>query len=387
MTTNLPFSSGEFDLRLQRAQECLYRANLDAMVLTTPANFRYFTGLDSQFWESPTRPWFLIVPTEGPAIAIVPSIAEIVMGRCAVGSVMTWPSPQPDDEGVSLLAATLNSLSGCFKKIGFELGRECTLRMPVLDFLRVRELLISEVVDASACIWEIRNIKSTAEISKIRQVCQVVSQSFAGLPALAQCGMSESEITRHLTLDILNRGVHHVPFMACASGPGGYDQIITRGSHRKLVAGDVMIIDVGATIDGYFCDFDRNYSVGPLSDKARHVHDAVWLATEAGINSARAGSTVHDLWQAMTRVLNNAGMRGNNVGRLGHGLGLQLTEPPSNSSNDHTVLQPGMVITIEPGMEYEPGKTIVHEENIAITEDGFAELLTIRAPREMWSIS
>ncbi|TCG02915.1 peptidase M24, partial [Paraburkholderia steynii] len=85
--------------------------------------------------------------------------------------------------------------------------------------------------------------------------------------------------------------------------------------------------------------------------------------------------------------LEGAGMRGNNVGRLGHGLGLQVTEPPSNSAADEAVLEPGMVITIEPGMEYEPGKMIVHEENITITEDGFADVLTVRAPREMWAIN
>jgi Xaa-Pro dipeptidase len=84
----------------------------------------------------------------------------------------------------------------------------------------------------------------------------------------------------------------------------------------------------------------------------------------------------------MTKVLEDAGMRGNNVGRLGHGLGLQLTEPPSNMPGDDTVLEPGMVITIEPGMEYAADRMIVHEENVVITADG-AQLLTRRAPREM----
>jgi Xaa-Pro dipeptidase len=81
-------------------------------------------------------------------------------------------------------------------------------------------------------------------------------------------------------------------------------------------------------------------------------------------------------------VLEPAGMRRNNVGRMGHGLGLQLTEPPSNKADDTTVLRPGMVITIEPGMEYAAGKMIVHEENIWITESG-PQLLSRRAPREM----
>jgi Xaa-Pro aminopeptidase len=71
-----------------------------------------------------------------------------------------------------------------------------------------------------------------------------------------------------------------------------------------------------------------------------------------------------------------------NVGRSGHGLGMQLTEPPSNMPGDETELVPGMVMTVEPGYEYSPGKMIVHEENLVITEDG-CELLTRRAPREM----
>ena len=84
----------------------------------------------------------------------------------------------------------------------------------------------------------------------------------------------------------------------------------------------------------------------------------------------------------MNTIIQDAGAIGNNVGRLGHGLGLQLTEPPSHRPGDNTEILEDMVLTIEPAMEYAPGKMIVHEENIAITKDG-ANLLTKRAPREM----
>ena len=113
----------------------------------------------------------------------------------------------------------------------------------------------------------------------------------------------------------------------------------------------------------------------------------VWHATQAGIDAARPGITAEDLWAAQNKMLAAAGAEpGNNVGRSGHGLGLQLTEPPSNMPGDATVLQTGMVMTIEPGFEYSPGKMIVHEENLVITEDG-CDLLTCRAPREMPVIS
>jgi len=103
---------------------------------------------------------------------------------------------------------------------------------------------------------------------------------------------------------------------------------------------------------------------------------------QAGIDAARPGATTTDLWRAMAAVLEEAGSLGNNVGRMGHGLGMQLTEWPSNRPGDDTPLVPGMVMTIEPGMEFAPGRMMVHEENIAVTENG-CELLTIRAEREM----
>ena len=88
----------------------------------------------------------------------------------------------------------------------------------------------------------------------------------------------------------------------------------------------------------------------------------------------------------MARIVEEAGSIGNNVGRIGHGLGLQLTEPLLHMPGDGTVIAPGMVLTIEPGMEYAPGKMVVHEEKVVVTEEG-AVLVTARAPRELPRLS
>jgi Xaa-Pro dipeptidase len=386
---NIPmFEKAEFDARIGRVQQSMRRRELDALVITAPPNFRYFSGYDTQFWESPARPWFLVIPAEGETIAVIPEIGEpVIAAMGTVGSIKTWPAPRPKDEGVSLLSQTLLDLPRRFQRIGFELGRESVLRMPILDFLQVQKNLgATQAVDGSPCIWDVRNIKSAAEIEMIRTSAQIVSRSFGALPGFARIGATEADVCRSLTVDILTRGAHAVPFMACASGEGGYPEIISRPKARELREGDVLIVDVGATVHGYFCDFDRNYAVGKISDAAARAHEAVWLATEAGIQAARPGTKVSDLWRIMMDILEPAGMRSNNVGRLGHGLGLQLTEPPSNNSDDEAVLEAGMVITIEPGMEYAEGKMIVHEENIAISESG-PILLTTRAPREMLSIN
>lgn len=384
---NLPFALEEYEERLQRIQSSMRFRDLDAIVVTTAANFRYFTGLDTQFWESPTRPWFLVLPSNGESIAVVPGIAEVPVSKSAVGSIRTWNSPCPEDEGVSLLASVLKALRARFGRLGFELGMESTLRMSLLDYQRLTSLVSPlTIVDGASCLWEVRNIKSVAEVEKIRKSCAIVGQSLSELPGFASKGSTEFEVCRDLSIDMLKHGIHTIPYMACASGQGGYDQIIARGSDRELRDGDLLVIDVGATVDGYFCDFDRNYAVGKISDNVLRANDAVWRATEAGIHAARSGAHTGDLWAAMTDVLMKEGMKASTIGRCGHGLGLQLTEPPSNRRGDMALLMPGMVITLEPGMEYESGKLIVHEENILITEDGLPELLTTRAPRELWQI-
>ncbi|WP_374728597.1 hypothetical protein [Caballeronia sordidicola] len=87
--------------------------------MTAPPNYRYFTGYDTQFWESPARPWFLVIPARGETIAVVPEIGEPVVATYAVGSIRTWPAPRPQDEGVSLLSSTLSELPRRFGRIGF----------------------------------------------------------------------------------------------------------------------------------------------------------------------------------------------------------------------------------------------------------------------------
>ena len=151
---------------------------------------------------------------------------------------------------------------------------------------------------------------------------------------------------------------------------------------KTLENGDVLIIDTGSTFDGYFCDFDRNFVFGNLPDETRFAHETVYQATDAGFKAASPGNTTAGVWTAMWAVLEKGGALGNSVGRMGHGLGMELTEWPSVTPDDNTLLEPGMILTLEPGMTFAPGKQMVHEENIVITEDG-ARMLSSRAPSEM----
>ena len=111
--TNSPDSIGhgferrEFEARLARAQAAMRDDELDALVVTTAPNVRYFTGFNTQFWESPTRPWFIVVPRQGAVIAVIPEIGLPGMAETWVEDIRGWPAPRPDDDGVSLLEAAL----------------------------------------------------------------------------------------------------------------------------------------------------------------------------------------------------------------------------------------------------------------------------------------
>jgi Xaa-Pro aminopeptidase len=381
------FTPQEYETRVARLQEIMRRHELDALLLTTPPNVRYVTGFATQFWESPTRPWFVVVPADGKPIAVVPEIGASDMAKTWIDDVRAWPAPRPEDDGTSLLAEALAQLPRRFGRVGAELGREMALRMPVTQLDDVRAALPGlEIGDGSPAIWEARRVKTPAEVGHIRFICEVASDAYAALPSLVSMGETARDACRKLTIEVLNRGADAVPFMPGISGPGGVNQIVCGPKDDPMAEGDILFIDTGSLYDGYFCDFDRNYAVGRTDDAAKRAHEAVWDATEAGIAAARPGATVEDVWRVMAKHLEDAGSIGNNVGRMGHGLGMQLTEPPSNMPGDRTLIEPGMVLTIEPGMEYAPGKMIVHEENLVVTEDG-SELLTVRAPRDMWTIS
>jgi Xaa-Pro aminopeptidase len=377
------FAVSEFENRLAKAQKAMARRSIDTLLVMTEPEVRYFTGFLTQFWQSPTRPWFLLVPARGKPVAIIPAIGEQCMARTWIDDIRTWSSPHPSDDGIGLLREALSEITDPTGSVGVMQGRETNLRMPLADFLDIRDRFPAmDFVDATDLIRELRMVKSEAEIEKIAYICGVASDAFDVLPHIASLGDPEIEIFRKFKMKILELGADDCPYLVGRAGNGGYGDIISPPTDHKVTNGDVLILDTGSIFDGYFCDFDRNFAFGKASDDVRRAYEAVYRATEAGIEAARPGATTTDLFNAMSKVLAEAGALSNDVGRLGHGLGMQLTEWPSHTSWDHTELEPGMVLTIEPGMEFAPGKMMVHEENIVVRE-GAAQLLTKRAAPEL----
>lgn len=384
------FAIAEFEARLERAHRGMAEAGVDALLLTNEPEIRYFSGYMTQFWQSPTRPSFLVIPADGKPIAVIAEISTVLMAATWVDDIRTWPAPQPEDEGVTLLAGVLREVTagrGAGGVIGLLRGAETTLRMPLADLEKLQGALAdARFVDSTNLISRLRMVKSEAEIDKIRHICQVASDAFDQLPGLVRADQPLSELFRRFRMTLLAAAADDVPYLAGACAPGGYETVIAPPSADRPQPGDLLMLDTGATYDGYFCDFDRNFSIGPASDELRRSYEALYAATEAGFAAARPGVTCEDLFQAMRTVILDAGFTCGSIGRMGHGLGMQLTEWPSHRAGDHTVLEPGMVLTLEPELLVADGRRMVHEENFVVREDGI-EMLSRRAPAELPAIA
>ncbi|MCP3938764.1 MAG: aminopeptidase P family protein [Actinomycetia bacterium] len=375
------FPDTEFERRTQRCQTLMAERDIDAILVCTEPEVRYFTGFHTPFWQSPTRPWFTVVPSTGKPIAVIPGIGAASMSATWIDDVRTWSSPHPEDDGVSLLTDCLREVAGADGRIGLPMGPETHVRMPLDDLDRLRSSL-NGFTDATDIIRSLRMIKSEAEINKHSHICTIVSNAFDELPNLVSTGMTERQAFSAFRAEILRQGADEVPYLVGATGPGGIGDIIRQPSDRLIEPGDLLIFDTGSTFDGYFSDFDRNFAFTHAPQDAKDAYRAVWDATEAGFEAVRPGATTTTVFEAMNTVLKANGSLGNDVGRMGHGLGMQVTEWPSHTASDNTVIEENMVLTLEPGLLWAPGKAMVHEENLVVRADG-AEFLSRRAAPEL----
>ncbi len=363
------FTDAEFAARTKRAQALMAKHDIAALLLTTEPDVRYFTGFLTQFWLSPTRPWFVIVPASGKPIAVIPAIGQALMNTTWIDDIRTWASPDLIDDGITLLADTLSETAGQ-GRIATPDGHETHIRMPYADIthLSTRHTLTSDM----GIMRALRMVKSDAEIDKIRHACSIAGTAFNAVTSFAHIGMTQSQINRKFQSACLDAGADNVPYVAMGLGQCGYFDVISPAGDITAQSGDILMLDTGLMWDGYYCDFDRNFAFGPPDPRVTSAHDRLIDAAAAGVNAAVAGATAADLFRAMAKIT-GAG-KAMEAGRFGHGLGTQLTEWPSFIPTDHTELKVGMVLTLEPSIETIDGRILVHEENIVIRENGAEKL-------------
>lgn len=266
-------------------------------------------------------------------------------------------------------------------RVGAELGYEQRLGMPPSEFRWLeRETPGVEFVDAADLLWRLRMVKSDAEAACIRAACHITSRAYAALFSRFKEGMTEREAAAILAIAMLEEGADRPGLLDVTSGAGRYDRTSDAATTRVVQRGDMLWLDAGAIVNNYWADYSRAGVVGGPSAEQRAMQQVVNELTQRGVDMVRPGVAVADIARACYAGLERLGRATNLAGRIGHGVGLCVTEPPHVATYDPTILEPGMVITVEPGIITDYGAFHI-EQNVLVTRDG-CEVLSI-APREL----
>jgi Xaa-Pro dipeptidase len=239
-------------------------------------------------------------------------------------------------------------------------------------------------VAADDVVTGLRVAKDEAELASMRRAVQAAEQAFkATLPLLA-LGMTEREVASELTLQLLRAGSEsELPFAPIvASGP---NSALPHGvpTDRRLQRGDFLILDWGATVEGYVSDLTRTLAFEPIDPELRRVHAIVLEANQAGRAAAGPGVPCAEVDRAARRVIEAAGYGPRFTHRTGHGIGMEGHEPPYIRGDNLDLLTPGMTFTVEPGV-YLPGHGGVRiEDNVVITSNGAETLSTLNRSLEV----
>jgi Xaa-Pro aminopeptidase len=235
-----------------------------------------------------------------------------------------------------------------------------------------------EPVATYGVVEQLRAVKDEGELDALRRACAITDRVFERLTDVPFVGRTEREVAWDLAQLFHDEGGNGLAFESIVgSGPTG-SRPHARAGERTIGAGELVVIDAGTTIDGYASDYTRTFATGPLSSEAKEVYETVLLAQQAALDGIRAGLSGVDADALARRVIDDSPFAGAMGHGLGHGLGLDIHEDPRLSTESSDVLEPGNVVTVEPGI-YLDGKFGVRiEDDVVVTEDGIENLTGFR---------
>ncbi len=249
--------------------------------------------------------------------------------------------------------------------------------MSLKSYRRVRELAGDgvELVDAGGLVEGLRRVKEPGEVQRLTEAQRIADAAFRATVERGLAGRTEREVARHLEQQIRERG---------AKGPS-FDAIVAAGPHGALPhaqpreatieRGQLVVIDWGGLLDGYYSDCTRTVAAGEPSPQAREVYEVVLAAQLAGLDAARPGVGGREAHEAAAAVIDAAGY-GEHFGHgLGHGVGLEIHEAPTLSLRSTDELAVGNVFSVEPGI-YLPGRLGVRIEDVVVLEQDGPRIIT-----------
>jgi Xaa-Pro dipeptidase len=220
-------------------------------------------------------------------------------------------------------------------------------------------------------MWELRMVKSPAEVALMRRACEITDASLRAAVEASREGVTEFEIQVVMGQTMMSMGADTIRSLSIASGPERYGVLNGAATHRKFQRGEMVNIDCGCIYRDYHADLTRGYFIGEASPRQRAFYQASYDFFHETVSAVRPGITCHELDLAAERAIQKSGYKEYMVHRTGHSLGSEVHEMPSIGPGDQTVLVPGMVLAIEPGIyDFSIGAFRI-EDNVVVTETGY----------------
>ena len=360
-------------LRLEQLRQAAASAGVDAVVLTPAATMTWLLG---HHFDAHERLFLLIVPTSDAPVAVVPVLEEANFRGAApsVESLHLWD----DADGPEKAAAEAFK---CLAGAGRVAVEPLSLRFMEFEHVR-RELPNAQIESAEKVVIALRLKKSDEEAAAMKRASKIAEAAIEFTLRDVRPGRKEIEIASKLSSELLRRGGGGISFGPIVlSGP---KSALPHGvpGEREMQEGEFLLIDFGTSFDGYHCDITRTFVVsGSPTDRMREVYEAVLQANIRGVAASRPGVTYDYVHKNCQANLHGPRFKEFMTHRTGHGLGLEIHEPPSVMAGNEDVVEVGAVFTIEPGLYLNGWGGVRIEDNVRVTREG-CELLT-SSPREL----
>jgi len=351
---------------------------IQAVALNAGASLKYLTGLDFHLSERPVI--LLLIKTEKPAL-FFPEF-EREKAESSIIDLGLYPYNEDPESWVGTLQQAAQPLD--LRSVSIAVPPE-SMRFLELDLLR-QAIGHQDFISSAALLKKLLVCKDEDEIEQIKKAVSIAERAIESLITEPLTGKSESTIANQLVIKLLELGsAPELPFNPIvASGPNSANPHAVPGD-RLIREGDIVVIDWGASADGYISDITRTFQIGSVDQKFQQIAEIVLQANLAGRGQVQPGIHASSVDSASRKVITDVGYGSYFTHRTGHGIGMLAHEEPYISDVSTTILSPGMVFTIEPGIYLAGEGGVRIEDNVIVTPEGSSTITTL--PRELRSIN
>ena len=357
------------DETLQRIRAATADRGLDALVVTSPENFAYVAGFVVP--SQPLMRWrhaMIVVPVEGePAVVVVDMEESTVRGRVPAGDIRVWG--EFADDPMATLSRLLSDRGLADGRIGIEMDH-----LPAGDFNRLVEFSPGARFEAVEWVLaKLRMKKQGRELDLLRRLSRISDRAILEAYRTVEAGMTEMDLAGAVTRGVYAQGAEHFKLLIVATGERS--QLPNVGpSERVLEAGDVCRVEVFSIIEGYHAGVCRTAAVGKAPAHAERIWSNLMACKRLLLDSIRPGASTRRIYEAYLAKLSELELPP--IAFVGHGIGVHLHEEPYLGPHSDTLLEPGMVLGIEP-LTYRTGHGygMQNKDMVAVTESG-CELLS-----------